>query len=159
LQQLKELIDGGELASALQTHWMNRVTGAGFTRVPAPVAAGTICDQSVVTGTQEFPIAWRPVRPGYIVISAGGCSLPVAESPGVMRLLERLGAGAPQPVGPLIEECAALDAVAESSYLRHVLAELIARGAAELTPAGRTGAPAVAVASTECLSPLPQSRT
>ena len=48
--------------------------------------------------------------------------------------MEKLSMGIPQPVGPLIMDCAALDAVTDPSYLRHVLAELIARGAAELFP-------------------------
>jgi hypothetical protein len=52
--------------------------------------------------------------------------------------------GIPHPVGLLIADCAALDAVAEPSYLRHIIAELIARGAAELLPPTTTDAPAVA---------------
>jgi hypothetical protein len=144
LDQLKDLIDSGELAQALQMHWMNRVTGAGFVRAPAPDAAEPVCDRSMVGRRDEFPIAWRSWRPGYIMISAGGCTLPAAESPGVIRLLEKLSMGIPHPVGPLITDCAALDAVAEPSYFRHVLAELIARGAAELLPPTTTDAPAVA---------------
>ena len=142
LHQLKELIDSGELASALQSHWMNRVTGAGFTRVPAHPAADTTSDQAIIRGSDEFPIAWRPWRPGFMMISAGGSTLPVAESPGVTRLLERLSTGQPQPVGPLIKDCAGLDA-GESSYLKHVLAELIGRSAAELVPPATTDTPAV----------------
>lgn len=62
----------------------------------------------------------------------------------MIRLLEKLSAGNSHPVGKLIADCAALDAVAEPSYLRHVLAELIARGAAELLPDTTTDAPATA---------------
>jgi hypothetical protein len=142
LHQLKDLIDSGELASALQSHWTNRVTGAGFTRVPAPQAAGSTSDQATIRGSDEFPIAWKPWRPGFMTISAGGSTLPVAESPGVTRLLERLSTGQPQPVGALIKDCAALDAGADSSYLRHILAELIARSAAELLPPATTDTPA-----------------
>jgi 50S ribosomal protein L16 3-hydroxylase len=140
LDQLKDLIDSGELAQALQMHWMNRVTGAGFVRAPAPGAAEPVCDQSIVGRRGEFPIAWRSWRPGYIMISAGGCTLPAAESPGVIGLLEKLSAGNPQPVGQLIEDCAALDTGEEPSYLKHILAELIARGAVELLPAATTDA-------------------
>jgi hypothetical protein len=72
------------------------------------------------------------------MISAAGCTLPVAESPGVISLLEKLSAGNPHPVGKLISDCAALDTGGEPSYLRHILAELIARGAVELLPAATT---------------------
>jgi 50S ribosomal protein L16 3-hydroxylase len=142
LHQLRDLIDSDELAQALQMHWMNRVTGAGFTRAPAPRAAEPVCDCSMVGRRDEFPIAWRSLRPGYIMISAAGCTLPAAESPGVIGLLEKLSAGNPQPVGQLIEDCAALDTGGEPSYLRHILAELIARGAVELLPAATTDATA-----------------
>ena len=144
LLQLKDLIDSGELARALQVHWMKRVTVAGNTRVHDPETTDQVSDLSIASLRAEFTIAWRPLRPGYLTISAGGRTLPVAESPGVSCLLEKLATGNPQPVRQLIEDCAALDAVGELSYLQHILAELIAGGAVELLPAATTDAAATA---------------
>jgi hypothetical protein len=146
LRRLKELIEGGELEHALRTHWLNRVTGAGFTRAPLPRPAGAISEQSIVSGREEFPVAYLAWRSGYLLVSAGGSTFPVAESPGVIGLLDTLASGRSLPAGRLVEECAAQDVVADPSYLRHVLGELMSRGAVAVRNPTTAAAPEQAAA-------------
>ena len=101
---LKKMSDDPSLEQALNVSWLNRVTGFGFTNVPAAVPRRRLDDKEVVQSDPHYPIIWMPARENDLICSANGHAFSIAAHPSVIMLLEHLNTGASCRVQSLIDK-------------------------------------------------------
>jgi hypothetical protein len=96
------MAQGPSLERALAADRLNRVTGAGFGRVPPPAPPRALADDDLVRGDPAGPVRWVTVG-DEVVCSAGGHAFALPAHPRLPALLRRLGSSAPLRVGDLID--------------------------------------------------------
>jgi hypothetical protein len=101
LRTLRQIARGPSLARALAADRLNRVTGAGFTRVPPPAPARALAAADVVRGDPDFPLRWVTVG-DELVCSANGHAFALPADPRMPALLRRLSSSEPLRVGDLM---------------------------------------------------------
>lgn len=137
LASMRALCDSGELERAVRLHWLKRVTGGGFTRVPPPAPIEPVADDDLVTGRSRTPILRITWADGCDMLSASGHAIPAPATPGVRTLIERLNASRSERVGDLVGDCSSTG-VDDAAFLRRLLAQLWALRAIDVVrpPAG-----------------------
>ena len=102
VRALRRMTAGPSLECALAADRLNRVTGAGFGRVPPPTPPRALTDDDVVRGERHGAVRWVTVG-DEIVCSAGGHAFALPAHPRLPALLRRLGSPEPARVGDLID--------------------------------------------------------
>ncbi len=139
LRALQQLGRGPSLARALAADRLNRMTGAGFARVPPPAPARALADDDVVCGDPDFAVRW--IRLGdEIVCSASGHAFALPDHPRMPALLGRLSSADPVRVGDLIARYSgtitrgAVEFTASRREVRALLERLLALRAITVGP-------------------------
>lgn len=101
LRALRRIAQGPSLQRALAADRLNRVTGAGFSRVPPAAALRPLGDDEIVRGDADCPVRWNRVGDD-IVCSASGHAFALPAHPRLPALLRRLGSPAPIRVGDVV---------------------------------------------------------
>lgn len=120
-----------DLKQALVTSELNRLTGLGFTVVPAPSPMKALHDGDVVSGHSDYPIIWSGSSDDELTCSANGHAIKITAHPNIIRLLERLNSGITSSVRSLIEEYACsvqvgdIEFVASPEEIRALLEKLL----------------------------------
>jgi len=139
LRTLQQIARGPSLARALAADRLNRVTGAGFVRVPLPALARAPEDGDIVRGEADFPMRWATVG-DEIVCSANGHAFALPDDPRMPGLLRRLSSTAPLRVGDLIARYSgtvtrgAVEFTASRREVRALLERLLALRAITVGP-------------------------
>jgi hypothetical protein len=139
LRTLRAIAHGPSLARALAADRLNRVTGAGFIRVPPAAPARVLAAGDVVRGDPEFPLRWVTVG-DEIVCSANGHAIAVPADPRMPGLLRRLTSSEPLRVGDLMARYSgtvrrgAVEFTASRREIRTLLERLLALRAITVGP-------------------------
>jgi 50S ribosomal protein L16 3-hydroxylase len=139
LRTLRAIAHGPSLARALAADRLNRVTGAGFIRVPPAAPARVLVAGDVVRGDPEFPLRWVTVG-DEIVCSANGHAIAVPADPRMPGLLRRLTSSEPLRVGDLMARYSgtvrrgAVEFTASRREIRTLLERLLALRAITVGP-------------------------
>jgi hypothetical protein len=139
LRTLQQIARGPSLARALAADRLNRVTGAGFVRVPLPAPARAPEDGDIVRGEADFPMRWVTVG-DEIVCSANGHAFALPDDPRMPGLLRRLSSTDPLRVGDLIARYSgtvtrgAVEFTASRREVRALLERLLALRAITVGP-------------------------
>jgi 50S ribosomal protein L16 3-hydroxylase len=105
---LRQLSEDSQFKQRTEVEWLNRMSGFGFARVPAPLRRRKLKDDDIVHGDVSYPILWLPVNDDEIICSANGHSLSIGAHPNILRLLTRLNSGQRYRVGILLNENAGI---------------------------------------------------
>jgi 50S ribosomal protein L16 3-hydroxylase len=134
-ERIARLASSDEFEDALGVAWDDRVSGAGFARVPPPLPVETPPpDGATISGSAQFPALLRRLSGGERVnCSANGRSFSVAASASVERLVARLNAGTALTMRALIAS-AEPAGPEEHLLLRHVVAKLRSVRTVEVSP-------------------------
>ena len=139
LQTLRRIARDPSLPLALAADHLNRVTGAGFARVPSPAPARALASADVVRGDPEFPLRWVTVG-DEIVCSANGHAIAMPADPRMPGLLRRLTSSEPLRVGDLMARYSgtvqrgAVEFTASRREIRMLLERLLALRAITVGP-------------------------
>jgi hypothetical protein len=120
-----------DLKQALVTAKLNRLTGLGFTVVPAPSAMKALQDGDVVCGHSDYPIIWTGSSHDELTCSGNGHAIRITAHPNIIRLLKRLNSGIASSVKSLTEEYAGsvqvddIEFVASPEEIRSLLEKLL----------------------------------
>jgi hypothetical protein len=139
LQTLRQVTRDPSLPLALAADHLNRVTAAGFARVPSPAAARPLGDRDVVRGDAGFPLRWVTVG-DEIVCSANGHAIALPGDPRMPGLLRRLTSSEPLRVGDLMARYSgtvrrgAVEFTASRREIRTLLERLLALRAITVGP-------------------------
>jgi hypothetical protein len=139
LRALQQIGRGPSLARALAADHLNRMTGAGFARVPPPAPARTLGDDDVVGGDPDFAVRWTRLG-DELICSANGHAFALPDDPRMPELLRRLSSTDPVRVGDLIARYAgmltrgAVEFTASRREVRALLERLLALRAITVRP-------------------------
>jgi hypothetical protein len=139
LRILRAIAQGPSLARGLAADRLNRVTGAGFIRVPPAAPARALDAGDVVRGDPEFPLRWVTVG-DEIVCSANGHAFALPADPRMPGLLRRLTSAEPLRVGDLMARYSgtvqrgAVEFTASRREIRTLLERLLALRAITVGP-------------------------
>jgi hypothetical protein len=139
LRALRQLGRGPALAPTLAADHLNRMTGAGFVRVPPPAPPRALGDDEVVRSDADFPLRWARIG-DEIVCSANGHAFALPHDPQMSSLLRRLSSPAAVRVGDLIARYSgtvkrgAVEFTASRREVRTLLERLLALRAITVGP-------------------------
>jgi 50S ribosomal protein L16 3-hydroxylase len=94
-------------AFSLSVHkqWLSKVSSWSLDGILRPRERKVLAPGDTVRGSARFPILWRTFEHALLLGSNGHVVL-LPDEPGWHRLVARLNAGEPVPVGVLVDECA-----------------------------------------------------
>ncbi|MEM9457849.1 MAG: cupin domain-containing protein [Myxococcota bacterium] len=124
LRAARGLSRAPRLESYLQFHWLKRVTGAGFMRVPPMTPHRSLDDDDRLQTAQGEPTVRVSLSEGQTAFSAAGHAHVVPSSDALDRLFDRLNDG-PTTVGSLLAACIRHSNPERERELRDVLERLL----------------------------------